>query len=136
MPRYAQCPQIMNMKFEDTDTFSQFTFLEVAEYPHLSKLKALTLPNPNHNLNTAPAPGSERPGNAALPANQKRIIPSKLVILCSCFISRSLQSPALISAAVSLFFLLHGLTPAESRKQHQVSTQILGHSPACDMEHF
>lgn len=70
-PRYPQCPQIRNKKFEDTDTFAQFTFLEVAKYPSLSNLKALTLPNPNHNLNPAPDPVSERPGNTALPANQK-----------------------------------------------------------------
>lgn len=48
----------MNKKFKDTDTFPQFTFLEVAKYPSLSNLKALTLPNPNLNLNLAPDPGS------------------------------------------------------------------------------
>lgn len=43
------------------------------------------------------------------------------MIFHSCFISRHLQSPTLILATASLFLILHSLTPAESRKQHQVS---------------
>lgn len=61
----------MNYEFENTDAFPQFTSLEIAKYRSSSKLKALTFPNPNHNLNPDPDPDSKRPGNPALPANQK-----------------------------------------------------------------
>lgn len=71
MHKYLWCPQVINHEFEDTDTFPQFTFLEIAKYRSSSKLKALTLPNPNHNLNPDPDPDSKRPGNPALPTNQK-----------------------------------------------------------------
>lgn len=134
MPRYPQCPQIMNKKFEDTDIFPQFIFLEVAKYPNLSKLKALTLPNPNHNLNPAPDPGSERPGNPALPANQKeQFLQSSwyFALVLSpgiCKVPHWLLSPCLFYCTAS--------RQLKADDDSRFPPQELGHPPACDTEHF
>lgn len=123
MHKYPWCPQIMNNEFEDSDTVPPFTFLEIAKYHSSSKLKALTPPNPNHNLHPDPDPDSKDAWELGTAWKSKRMITSKLVRFCSCFISRNLQSTALILAALSLLFLTLSLTPAKRDKRLRFPTR-------------
>lgn len=72
----------MNNEFEDSDTVPQFTFLEIAKYHSPSKLKALTLPNPSHNLHPDLDPDSKDAWEFSTACKSGRIITSKLVIFC------------------------------------------------------
>jgi len=72
----------MNNEFEDSDTVPQFTFLEIAKYHSPSKLKALTPPNPSHNLHPDLDPESKDAWEFSTACKSERIITSKLEIFC------------------------------------------------------